>query len=101
MDHSIICGYRDESEQLAFFLEGKSKIRSGGKHNHTPSLAVDVAPWPIDWEDDARFNLLAGIVLGIAHTRGITIRWGGCWKMDMDLKGNEFKDLGHFEIVND
>ena len=101
MDHSIICGYRSESEQLTLFLEKKSKVRLG-KHNHVPSLAVDAIVYPVNpvWEEDRdRIILFAGIVLGIAHRRKIKIRWGGDWDSDKDLKDQKFNDLVHFELI--
>ena len=100
MDHSVICGYRTQEEQLALFLEKKTKVRLG-KHNSTPSLAVDVIPYPIkeDWNDDRdRIILFAGIVLGIAHKNKVRIRWGGDWDSDRDMSDQTFNDLVHFEV---
>jgi len=100
MDHSIICGYRTEEEQLALFLNKKTKVRTG-EHNCKPSRAVDAIPYPInpDWDKDRdRIILFAGIVLGIAHRCGIKIRWGGDWDGDKDLKDQTFNDLVHFEM---
>ena len=47
--------------------------------------AVDLAPYPIDWEDKARFNSLALIMLSAAHQEGVKIIWGGSWKKSPDL----------------
>lgn len=103
MDHSVICGYRDATEQLALFLEKKSKVRMG-KHNTIPSNAVDAIPYPLtdpkDWSKDRdRMILFAGIVKGIAHKRGIKIRWGGDWNGNNILSDQKFNDLVHFELV--
>ena len=105
-DHSVICGYRPEGEQLALFLEKKTKIRSGGKHNCIPSLAVDAIPFPMtdpnDWSKDRdRMCLFAGMIKALGFTRGIEIRWGGDWDGDNDMKDQKFDDLVHFEIVVD
>ena len=69
-----------------------------GRHNALPSKAVDVAPYPIDWEDREGFILFAGYVLGVASQLGLNIRWGGDWDGDFDLSDNEFDDLVHFEM---
>jgi peptidoglycan LD-endopeptidase CwlK len=99
-DCTIICGHRGEAEQEKAFLEGKSKARFGkSKHNTTPSMAVDVAPYPIDWQDIRRFYLFAGYVLAIAQQMGIKVRWGGDWSGDLDVKDNNFNDLPHWEIL--
>ncbi len=53
------------------------------------SAAVDVAPWPIDWEDVARFQVVAAFILGAAMRLGVNLEWGGLWRQ---------KDYGHFEL---
>lgn len=99
MDFTVITGHRTKEEQEKAFLGGKSKLKwPDGKHNQMPSMAVDIAPYPIDWNDTARFYLLAGIMLGIARQRGIKLRWGGDWNGDFNLKDNKFQDVGHFEL---
>lgn len=100
MDFTVITGHRDQAEQDADFAAGRSKLKyPDGKHNASPSLAIDIAPFPVDWSDLSRFYVLAGIMLGCAAARGIKIRWGGNWNGDFNLKGNKFQDIGHFEIV--
>ena len=101
-DHSVLSGYRGEEGQNILFAEKKSQLRfPNSLHNTNPSKAIDVAPYPIDWNDTSRFFYLAGIVMGIAYTHGVTLRWGRNWDMDGDFKDNFFNDYGHFEIVED
>lgn len=104
LDCSVTCGYRDQATQDALFFHRprrKTNLRfPDSKHNVIPSRAIDIAPWPIDWDDRERFTLLAGIVLGIAHTMGIKVRWGGDWDRDTEVDDNEFDDLPHFELVD-
>ena len=98
-DCAIIDGYRGHERQAEAFLMGFSKVRfPHSKHNINPSLAVDAAPWPIDWRDTERFIYFGGYVKGIAARQGIPIRWGGDWDGDFQLKDNLFNDYGHFEI---
>ncbi len=98
-DCTIIDGYRGHERQAEAFLMGFSKVRfPNSRHNVNPSLAVDVAPWPIDWMDAERFIYFGGYVKGIAAQLGIPIRWGGDWDGDFELKDNLFNDYGHFEI---
>lgn len=98
-DCSILCGFRDEAAQNEAFHTGRSKKQwPNSKHNGTPSLAVDVAPYPIDWDDERRFYHFAGYVKGIADQLGISIRWGGDWDGDNDLNDQHFFDLVHFEL---
>jgi peptidoglycan L-alanyl-D-glutamate endopeptidase CwlK len=98
-DCSVLEGYREKEAQNRAFDEGKSKLRfPEGNHNKYPSLAVDVAPYPIDWEDRDRFHYFAGFVKGVASQLGLDIRWGGDWDSDTQTKDNNFDDLPHFEI---
>ena len=98
-DCTILEGHRSKDRQNKLFDEGKSKLKyPKGKHNSLPSKAVDVAPYPIDWNDRERFTYFAGYVLGIAYQMGLKIRWGGDWDMDTQVKDNNFDDLPHFEI---
>lgn len=98
-DCSILEGHRGEKEQNDAFAKGNSKLRyPDGKHNKIPSIAVDVIPYPIDWEDTERMNYFAGFVMGIATKMGLKIRWGGDWDMDTQTKDTQFKDLVHYEL---
>ena len=99
-DCSILEGHRGEETQNKYFDEGKSQVKwPDGKHNSSPSTALDVAPYPIDWDDTDRFYYFAGFVKGVAFNIGIPIRWGGDWDDDTDVKETKFKDLVHFELM--
>jgi peptidoglycan LD-endopeptidase CwlK len=98
-DCSILEGHRGEEGQNKAYTDGKSKVKyPNGKHNQNPSIAVDVAPYPIDWSDRDRFHYFGGFVLGVAKEMGMNIRWGGDWNQDTETKDNKFDDLVHFEI---
>lgn len=103
IDYTVINGHRNEQQQNEDFANHLSQKQwPDGKHNKLPSDAVDLAPFPIDWNNLPRFYLLAGIIIGIAAMKGIKIRWGGCWNAidgNFDIKHNKFNDLGHFERV--
>ena len=99
VDCSVLEGSRDEYRQNKLYEEGKTKVRFPmGRHNSNPSRAVDVTPYPIDWEDRERQTLFAGFVLGIARSMGIKLRWGGDWDQDFQVSDNRFDDFPHFEI---
>ena len=99
VDCSILEGHRGEDRQNALYKEGKTKVLyPRGRHNADPSRAVDVVPYPVDWEDRERMTLFAGFVLGIASQMGINIRWGGDWDKDFEVKDNMFDDFPHFEL---
>ena len=89
INFTVLCGTRGEKEQNEAFDSGKSGCRYPDSYHNSPiSLAFDVAPYPIDWDDLARFSLLGGIAIGIAAQRGIDLEWGGTWGWD----------FGHFQL---
>ena len=100
-DCRVTCGHRSETDQMKAYHEGRStKQWPESKHNRIPSLAVDVVPYPVDWEDVERFYLFAGYVKGIAHGKyDIKIRWGGDWDSDTEVHDQTFFDLPHFEVI--
>jgi len=98
-DCSIIEGHRPMHRQNQLYKEGKSKLPyPNSKHNSHPSHAVDVAPYPIDWDNIRRFYYFGGYVLGWAKAMHFSIRWGGDWDGDRQIKDQDFNDLVHFEI---
>ena len=100
IDVSIICGHRTEAEQNKAFNEGKSKLKfPQSKHNSLPSKAVDIACYPIDWNDRGRFYLMIGYVRRLADELGIKIRVGADWNGDYNTDDQNFHDLPHIELV--
>ncbi|MEE9458265.1 MAG: M15 family peptidase [Candidatus Bathyarchaeia archaeon] len=105
IDCTIITGFRSEEEQNKAFNNGLSELKYPlSKHNKNPSLAIDVAPYPIDWNNLIRFYYFGGLVMGISNdllkAGKITheIRWGGDWDKDNDFSDQKFNDLVHFEL---
>ena len=101
VDCSVLEGHRGKDRQNALYKEGKTMLKyPKGRHNATPSRAVDVCPYPIDWSDRERFHLFSGFVLGIAKSMGIKLRWGGDWNMNWEVDDNKFDDFPHFEVLD-
>lgn len=99
-DITVLEGHRGEEAQNEAFRTGRSTLRfPQSRHNHRPALAIDVAPYPIDWKDWRRFDLMAGYILGTASHMGIRLRWGGDWDSDHDMADQTFHDLPHFELA--
>ncbi len=100
IDFKVIAGRRGEEAQTAAYESGNSQVPwPESTHNTDPSEGIDVAPFPIAWDDRERFTLLAGVMLGMAFLMEIELRWGGDWNQDTEVKDNKFDDLGHFELV--
>tara|TARA_R100000781_G_scaffold13772_1_gene11807 strand:+ start:1767 stop:2183 length:417 start_codon:yes stop_codon:yes gene_type:complete len=108
-DITVIEGLRSQERQNELVKQGKSKTKFG---KHVAGKAVDIAPYPIDWDSRDDFHYLGGWVLGIAAKLGVNVRWGGDWSspsLDKDVmsgkeqrttKDNGFDDLVHFEIID-
>lgn len=100
-DITVIEGLRSQERQNELVAQGKSKTKFG---KHVEGKAVDIAPYPIDWNARDDFHYLGGFVLGVASKMGIDVRWGGDWsdsslsKNARTTKDNNFDDLVHFEI---
>lgn len=98
-DFSILCGHRNKASQDATFAQGRTEPGQivtwvkwpNSMHNTNPSLAVDLAPYPIDWDDLDRFHELAGRMLEAAAMFDIKLEWGGHWERK--------KDYPHFQTV--
>lgn len=99
VDYTVIEGFRTPERQKELYDKGLSKIdgiTKKGKHNYSPSLAIDIIPYkkghnPFDGskESDIMFNNLAKEFKQVAKELGINITWGGDWK---------FIDKPHFQI---
>lgn len=105
-DCRVLEGYRNQEDQERAYEAGNTQLHYPfGKHNKQPSMAVDVAPHPLDWKDTRKFFLFAGYVLGVADqlkSQGKmthSIRYGGDWDGDKDLNDQSLNDLVHFELV--
>jgi|5B_taG_2_1085324.scaffolds.fasta_scaffold02054_6 hypothetical protein len=99
-DVSVICGHRTEAEQDAAVNSGNSKtMYPNSKHNSLPSLGIDAALYPIDWNDVGRHYMFVGIVRERARQLGIPIRCGADWDSDFATNDQTFNDLVHFEYA--
>lgn len=91
VDCTVIEGRRNEDRQNKLFEEGRTKVKyPNSNHNFIPSRAVDVVPYPIDWDNINRFHHFSGVVMGIASQMGLKVKWGGEFK--------NFFDGPHYEL---
>lgn len=92
-DCTVIEGHRSLKRQKELFDKGASQIdgiSKKGKHNYFPSRAVDVVPYPLDWNDIESFKKLGEVVKRKAKELNIKVEWGGEWV--------SFKDYPHWQI---
>jgi len=100
-DITILEGIRTLAQQQQYFNNGKTRTLNS-KHLEQDdgySHAVDAGLYPLDWDDMNRWYFFAGMIMGIAKTKGIQLRCGADWDSDGNLKEHKFVDAPHFELV--
>ena len=105
-DCAVTCGHRTKEKQNALYAQGRTmpgkKVTNvqwpNSMHNSSPSRAIDVIPYPVDWDDIKRFYYFAGFVKSVAISLGVDLRWGGDWDGDTEVDDQRFNDLPHFEL---
>lgn len=101
-DFTVICGHRGEEAQNEAFRNGFSmKKFPNSKHNTMSSMAVDVAPYPVQYQNVEEFYFLAGMIIAFGIIKEIKIIFGGDWDGDSDMHDQTFMDLCHFELVEE
>lgn len=95
-DITVLEGIRTKERQAELFAKGASKTMNS---KHLTGRAVDLAPYPIDWNDKQRFVVMADHVLAAAKELGVKVRWGGDWNQNGDWKDERFFDGPHFELM--
>jgi peptidoglycan L-alanyl-D-glutamate endopeptidase CwlK len=108
---SILEGERSKERQQKLYADGKSKldgVNKKSKHQSSPSMAVDCAPYPIRWQGEKsmeRFYYMMGIIEGVAYRLlkkgkiSHMIRKGIDWNCDGSLLNNSWSDCPHFELI--
>lgn len=107
-DFTVLCGTRTPEEQYELYKKGRELQADGtwkkvgatvtnidgrkkkSEHNYSPSHAIDIAPYPIDWNNIARFTELSKVVKQCAKNLGIKIEYGGDW--------TSLKDYPHYQL---
>lgn len=99
VDCAVICGHRNMADQDKAVREGKSKVQwPNSKHNSLPSMAVDVVPLPVDWDNLAAFHALSAIVKECAARLDIPVTWGADWNNNGKTSDERFQDYPHWQL---
>lgn len=127
LDISVIQGHRTQDEQNAAFAAGASNKKwPASKHNLKPSMAIDVAPYPIpeawgdldgqtikainlDWKERVKFYEMIAVFRfawsqlcdDFPEIRAqYKLSFGADWDGDGDYRDQKFDDLPHIELIN-
>ena len=98
-DFSVLEGHRGKQAQNQAYKKGASKVCwPNSAHNKTPSLAVDIAPYPIDWDNLSRFNEMIirfDTIANMLRAEGVISSdfvYGGYWSTLQDWPHIEIKE---------
>lgn len=107
-DFSVTCGVRTLAEQKELYAQGRTKpgqiVTWTLKSRHLPAAdglgrAVDLAPYPIDWNVLSKFDAIAKAMFQASKELGIPIRWGADWDQDGNPRERGETDSPHFELA--
>lgn len=108
-DFTVLEGVRTPARQRELYAQGRTKpgpiVTWTLKSNHFVNEAtgyghaVDVAPWPIDWNDSQKFDRISAAMFQAAMEQCTMIRWGADWDRDGKPRERGETDSPHFELV--
>lgn len=103
VDFTIIEGHRGKAKQDAAVANNKSQTPwPTSKHNASPSYAVDVMPYPVDWSDNVKNLTRIAFMMGVIHAAGralhVPLRFGMDFNRNMDPRDESFLDWDHVEL---
>ena len=108
-DFIVIEGVRTQARQDELWAQGRTKpgpvvtwtkdASSHGIGSDGFGHAVDVCPYPVDWNDLSKFDAIALAMFSAASEIGVRLRWGADWDMDGKPRERGESDSPHFELV--
>ena len=111
VDFLVLEGVRTPARQLQLYAQGRTKpgdvVTWTKTSNHFAKAdgfghAVDLAPYPVDWEGPTRFpkfDAIAAAMFAASEELGIPIRWGADWDRDGKPRERGETDSPHFELA--
>jgi len=107
-DFSVTCGVRTREEQRKLYAQGRTKpgqvVTWTLNSRHFVDAdgfgrAVDLAPYPLDWNTPSKFDAIAKAMFQAAKDLGVKIRWGADWDQDGKPRERGESDSPHFELA--
>lgn len=108
-DFVVIEGVRTQARQDELWAQGRTKpgpivtwtkdASSHGIGKDGYGHAVDICPYPVDWNDISKFDAIYVAMMAAAQELGVRLRYGGDWDMDGKLREKGEMDSPHFELA--
>lgn len=109
-DFMVIEGVRTPERQRQLYAQGRTvpgkivtwTLKSNHfKHADGFGHAVDLCPYPVDWNTPAKFDAISFAMFAAAAELGVNIRWGADWDQDGKPRERGESDSPHFELDED
>lgn len=107
-DLMVLEGVRTPARQKELYAQGRTKpgnvVTWTLESNHFVNKktgyghAVDLVPYPVDWNDLKKFDLISRAMMASAAKLNIPIRWGADWDRDGNPRERGESDSPHFEL---
>ena len=107
-DFMVLEGVRTPARQRELYAQGRTKpgqvVTWTLTSNHFAKAdgyghAVDLCPFPVDWNDLKKFDAIAKAMFSAADELGVKIRWGADWDQDGKPRERGESDSPHFELA--
>lgn len=107
-DFMVLEGVRTPARQAELYAQGRTKpgniVTWTLKSNHFKQAdgyghAVDLVPWPVDWNTASKFDAMYRAMMWAAQAEGVAIRSGMDWDRDGNLREKGEGDSPHFELA--
>ena len=102
VDFSVLEGVRTLERQRELYEQGRTApgkiVTWTMKSRHIEGKAVDLVPYPLDWNDLDKFNKIKDAMFQAAKELDVNLRWGADWDGDGNYREKGEYDSPHFEI---
>ena len=102
VDFTVMEGVRTLERQRELYAQGRTApgkiVTWTMKSKHIEGKAVDLVPYPLDWNDIDKFNKIKDAMFQAAKELDVNLRWGADWDGDGNYREKGEYDSPHFEI---
>lgn len=102
IDFSVLEGKRTLERQRQLYAQGRTApgkiVTWTMKSKHIDGKAVDLVPYPLDWNDLSKFDKIKDAMFAAAKELDVNLRWGADWDGDGNYREKGETDSPHFEI---
>ena len=90
VDFTVLEGVRTLERQRELYAQGRTApgkiVTWTMKSRHIEGKAVDLVPYPLDWNDLEKFNKIKDAMFQAAKELDVNLRWGADWDGDENYR---------------